>query len=131
MTVHTILLPDRMRGREARSVLWDDEAGTVEGEHSDVPWMQRVLATPTPYDGLSGVGREFILEDPAHDPRGFLWLLSEAYWPILNEPLRSTLPQPLRDAELRPARPSPCLARSFESILTSGSPEPRRIPPID
>ena len=108
MTVHTILLPDRMRGREPRSVIWDDEAGTVEGEHSDVPWMQHVLAAPTPYD-LSTEGRILFLEDPAHDPRDFLWLLDVAYWPMLDEPLRSTLPPILRDAEPRPARPSPCL----------------------
>lgn len=110
MTVHTILLPDYMRGREPRSVIWDDEAGTVEGEHSDVPWMQRILAAPTPYDGLSGTGRILSLEDPAHDPRDFVWLLGTAYWPMLEEPLRSTLPPILRDAEPRPARPSPCLA---------------------
>ena len=81
-------------------------AGTVEGEHSDVPWMQQVLAAPTPYHGLSGEGRRLALEDPAHDPRDFLWLLDVAYWPALDEPLRSTvLPPALRDVELRPASP--------------------------
>ena len=106
MTVHTIMLPDYMYGREPRSVIWDDQAGTVEGEHSRVPWMQRVLAAPTPYHGLSGEGRRLALEDPAHDPRDFLWLLLDAYWPAFDEPLRSTvLPPALRDVELRPASP--------------------------
>ena len=106
MTVHTIMLPDYMYGREPRSVVWDDEAGTVEGEHSDVPWMQRILAASTPFDGLSGQGRRLLLDDPAHDARDFLWLLGTAYWPAFDEPLRSTvLPPALRDVELRPARP--------------------------
>ena len=48
MTVHTIMLLDMMHGRESRSVVWDDEAGTVTGEHSKAPWMQRVLADPPP-----------------------------------------------------------------------------------
>ena len=103
MTVHTIMLPDYMYGREPRSVVWDDQAGTVAGSHSDVPWMRQVLAAPTPYN-LSDEGRILFLEDPAHDPRDFLWLLNAAYWPVIDEPLHSTLPPVLRDAELRPAR---------------------------
>ena len=39
MTVHTVMLPDFMHGRGLRSVIRDDEAGTVTGEHSKVPGM--------------------------------------------------------------------------------------------
>ena len=106
MAVHTIMLPDRMRGREPRSVVWDDEAGTVTGEHSSVEWMQRMLAAPTPVD-LSDDGQELFLVDPAHDPTDFWWLLYFAFWPIYDEPLRSTLPAVLRNTEPRPGQPYP------------------------
>ena len=102
--VHTIMLPDRMRGREPRTVIWDDEAGTVTGEHSDVAWMQRILAEATPVD-LGDEGQELYLLDPAHDPADFWWLLYHAYWPIYDEPLRSTLPAVFRDTEPRAGTP--------------------------
>ena len=91
MTVHTIMLPDRMHGREPRSVIWDDEAGTVTGEHYDVPWMQEALAATPPIEVVDGM-RAVTLHDPGHDPADFLRLLWRAYWPVENEPLRSTLP---------------------------------------
>ena len=91
MTVHTIMLPDMMHGREPRSVIWDDEAGTVTGEHYEVPWMQALLAD-TPPIVMGDVMGTFTLNDPGHDPADFLVLLWRAYWPVLDEPLRSTLP---------------------------------------
>ena len=36
MATHRITMQDRMRGREPRTITWDDEAGTVAGDHSDV-----------------------------------------------------------------------------------------------
>ena len=108
MAVHTIMLPDWMRGREPRSVVWDDEAGTVEGEHSGVPWMQRVFAMPTPVD-FSIEGLEVFLADPAHDPADFWHLLIISFWPIADEPLRSTLPAVLRDSKPRVGEHRPCL----------------------
>ena len=53
MAIHTIMLPDfNKAGRPPRSVIWDDEAGTVTGEHYDVPGMQETLAdTPPILDG--------------------------------------------------------------------------------
>lgn len=83
MTVHTIMLPDRMRGREPRSVIWDDDAGTVEGDHYWVPWMQQTLASAPPVVHEHWAGT-LTLRDPAHDPADFLCLLAEAYWPILD-----------------------------------------------
>ena len=92
MTVHTIMLPDfNKAGRPPRSVIWDDEAGTVTGEHSRVPEMQEVLAA-TPPIKMGDVMGTFTLNDPGHDPADFLVLLGDAYWPVLDEPLRSTLP---------------------------------------
>ena len=90
MAVHTIMLPEGHNG-PIRSVIWDDEAGTVTGEHSRVPWMQGILAEPTPVvmDDVMGTAT---LRDPGHDPADFLLMLGLSYWPVLDEPLRSSLP---------------------------------------
>ena len=112
MAVHTIMLPDRMWGHEPRSVVWDDEAGTVTGEHSGVPWMQEMLAKPTPVD-FSSEGRQLFLLDPAHEAADFWWLVFTEYWPIIDEPLRSTLPKVFRDTEPRPAQEPPGAERGF------------------
>ncbi len=113
MAVHTIMLPDMLRGDEPRSVIWDDEKGTVTGEHYEVRWMQEILAKPTPVD-FSNDEMEIHLLDPAHDPRDFLWLLLRAYWPILDEPLRQTLPPVFRDVELREGVPYPAPVMFYE-----------------
>jgi len=63
MAVHTVMLPDMRYGREPRSVVWDDEAGTVEGTHSALPWMQRDLAAPKPVN-YSREGRVLYLTTP-------------------------------------------------------------------
>ena len=106
MTVHTIMLPDMMHYRGPRSVIWDDEAGTVTGEHSWVPWMQEMLAATPPIEIEDGM-RPVILRDPGHDPADFLRLLWAAYWPVMNEPLRSTLPPVFDGVEMTPAPPYP------------------------
>ncbi|MBC6405259.1 MAG: hypothetical protein GDA41_05960 [Rhodospirillales bacterium] len=62
MAVHSVMLPDRRYGREPRSVVWDDEAGIVEGTHSALPWMQRHLAAPKPVN-YSREGR-VLYDDP-------------------------------------------------------------------
>ncbi len=106
MTVHTIMLPDMMHGREPRSVIWDDEAGTVTGEHYDVPWMQEALAATPPIEVEDGM-RLVTLHNPGHDPADFLRLLWRAYWPVMEEPLRSTLPSVFDGVEMTPAPPYP------------------------
>ena len=106
MTVHTIMLPDRMHGREPRSVIWDDEAVTVTGEHSSVPQMQDVLAA-TPPIVMGDVMGTITLHDPGHDPADFLVLLGFAYQPVLEEPLRSTLPSVFDGVEMTPMKHPP------------------------
>ena len=104
MAVHTIMLPGMMHGREPRSVVWDDQAGTVTGEHSRVPQMQEMLAATPPVEVEDGP-RLAILHDPGHDPADFLRLLWDAYWPVMNEPLRST---PVFDGvEMTPVKRGP------------------------
>ena len=91
MAVHTIMLPDRLRGRELRSIVWDDLAGTVEGDHHDIGYIRRMFDEPKPVT-VGDPGRIWGLSDPAHNPTEFLVLLSIVYWPVLIDPLRSTLP---------------------------------------
>ena len=97
MTVHTIRLPDRLYGRELRTILWDDEAATVEGDHSKIPWMrERIAAAPTE---LVNETCTIPLKDPGRDPREFWHLLIAVFYPVADEPLRSTMPAVLRDVE--------------------------------
>ncbi len=42
---------------------------------------------------------------PGHDPAEFLWLLVTSFFPILREPLRSTLPPVFDGVELSPMEP--------------------------
>ena len=103
MTVHRIMLPVGLRDATRRSVVWDDEAGTVEGDHRAVPWMQRVLADPERPIEIRPGGILWDLHDPGHRADEFLVLLYVAHQPILEEPLRSTLP-PVFDG-VRPPPP--------------------------
>ena len=76
MAVHEIMIPDPWpwhRG-ELRSVVWDDVAGTVDGDHRNVPWIQETLALPKPVDAGSP-GVLWTLDDPGHDPAEMLVLL--------------------------------------------------------
>ena len=117
MAVHTIMLPDMLYGDEPRTVIWDDSAGTVTGTHSKVPSMQAILDAPKPVD-RSGEGIVLFLKDPGHDPAEFLHLLSAAFWPILDEPLRSTLPPVFDGVELSPLGPAPRAQRDADGNPT-------------
>ena len=99
MAVHTLGIPDRMRGRELRSIVWDDEAGTVAGDHSEVDSFRRVFAADKPVT-VGDTGLAWDLVDPAHDPAQFLAVLWSVYAPALDEPLRSTLPAIFDGVEL-------------------------------
>ena len=92
MAIHRIMLPVGLRDATRRAVVWDDEAGTVEGDHRAVPLMQRVLDDPERPVEFGTAGFVWDLHDPGHRPDEFLVLLYVAHWPILEEPLRSTLP---------------------------------------
>ena len=104
MTVHTIMMPDWMRGLDLRSVVWDDAAGTVAGDHSAVPWLQRQLAAPRPLLLSNEEHAPWTLRDPGRNPSEFLLLLHRAYWPILGRD-RGRLPPALRDVQPPPSPP--------------------------
>ena len=97
MTVHTIRLPDRLYGRELRTILWDDEAATIEGDHSNIGGMQATID-----DAPTEIVNETCtipLKNPGRDPREFWHLIISAFSPAADEPLRSTMPAVLRDVE--------------------------------
>lgn len=71
--MHHLDLPDYRAGRELRRIVWDDEAGTVQGTHSAVELIGSVFdqAAHGPIDFGCEWG-EYILNDPAHNPSDFL-----------------------------------------------------------
>ena len=101
----------------ALEMIWDDEAGTVEGETGWAAMMIDERARGATLDmsddgriripatlDLSRDGRILFLEDPAHDPRDFWYLVPFRCW---KEPLRSRMPAILRDAAPTEPRPAP------------------------
>ena len=86
MAVHLITLPDWMRGDELRVIVWDDDAGTITGTHSDVAELQRGFDAPKPVT-IGDEGGTWDLRDPAHDPVEFLTALGNVFWRVLREPL--------------------------------------------
>lgn len=59
------MLPERLRGSEFRSIVGDDEAGTVSGTHSEVTELQRLFDVPKPV-AIGDEGGTWNLRDPAH-----------------------------------------------------------------
>lgn len=118
MTVHKIMAPDIAEGRELRSIHWDDEAGFVWGRHSSVRHIRAVFAGPRPYPHGRMTGTAF-LQDPAHDPRDFLWLIGDPaldFWPE-DESTQAKLPPTLRGIPMREITP----AEPVYAILPDGT----------
>ena len=106
MAAHTILLPDMMRGRALRSIVWDDQAGTVEGEHYDVDWIRDVIQQSAEGPVTVGdPGGTWDLRDPGHDPAEFLVLLEMSVSGGLTEAILASLPPIFDGVELPPADP--------------------------
>ncbi len=106
MTVHRIMAPDWKAGWQLRAVEWDDDAGTVAGDHSAVPYLAKDLAAPTPLEIQPvRVMPAWNLEDPAHDPADFLALA--LYDHDIGSVFRSRvqLPESLRGVEPTPPPP--------------------------
>ncbi|MBC6441059.1 MAG: hypothetical protein GDA49_11770 [Rhodospirillales bacterium] len=74
MAIHTIMLPDRRFGRAMRTILWDDVAGTFDGDHGDVPWLNEQVDGREP-GWLAKDEIQVWLQDPAHSPGDLIWLL--------------------------------------------------------
>ena len=107
MATHTIMYPDWRVGRDLRSIVWDDEAGTVEGDHSQIDLIREALDEPIPLV-LDDEAAVWTLEDPAHDPADFLTLLSLLVdWQPLRPP-RLTLPPVFTGVEPTLGEVTPC-----------------------
>ena len=111
MAIHQISVPDVSRGRALRTIIWDDVAGTVDGDHYDVACLRELIAAPKPVT-VGDPGGTWDLSDPAHDPGEFLILLSMIYWPVMDEPLRSTLPAVFDDARVPRRQPGERLSHT-------------------
>ena len=92
---HTIHIADIFAADAPKSIVCDDEAGTVSGDHSAVPKIAAHFENqPVTFSGAPGV---LVLNDPAHRPEDFVQLLRRAAgmsWDVsdLPEPLRSVTP---------------------------------------
>ena len=106
MAEHTILLPDAMRGRALRSIVWDDQAGTVEGEHYRVATIRDLIQQSAEGPVTVGdPGGTWDLRDPGHNPAEFLVLLEMSAPGGLNEAILASLPPIFDGVELPPADP--------------------------
>ena len=102
------MFPDWMVGDEVRSIVWDDEAGTVEGDHSQLDRIRKVFDQPTPYV-LGDVAGSWTLEDAAHNPADFLLVLFLLVNQRANTPeVRATLPPVFDGVEPTPFTAIPC-----------------------
>lgn len=107
MATHTILLPDMMRGRALRSIVWNDQAGTVEGDHYRVATIRDIIRQSAEGPVTVGdPGGTWDLRDPGHDPAEFLVLLGICFrGPPLPSTILASLPPIFDGVELPPADP--------------------------
>lgn len=116
MASHTIRLPDWLRGGELRAIVWDDEAGTVAGDHVEVSQLRQFLEAPKPVT-VGDPGGIWDLSDPGHDPAEFLTLLSVVLPRVFNESLRSTLPSVFDGVAVPDPDPGEILYNADGSVL--------------
>ena len=93
-----------MRPDPEETIIWDDVAGTVEGDGVEARMLGRQMDAIRAGGGtldLSDVGRVLVLQDPTHDPRDFWWLLPAS---VFHVEWREHLPPILRDIEPTPAQ---------------------------
>ncbi len=94
MTIHRIQYPDLMRGRELRTIIWDDVAGAVDGDHSRISYIRKVIEeTKKGPVNVSCIPVGVLVTDPAHYPKDFLTVLGRYGFKISP---RAVLPEPLR-----------------------------------
>lgn len=64
--------------QELRTIVWDDEAGTVEGDHPSVPKLKWACESDEPYVIIRVWGM-LDLDDVAHNPQHFLSALNDPF----------------------------------------------------
>ena len=100
---HTIQYPEwtpsrDFDGAELYTIIWDDEAGTVEGDHPQV----QVLRLICEGDGTAIIGRPWgaiELDDVAHNPQHFLSVLNDGFGDVAGIPSTAVLPDILKGIE--------------------------------
>lgn len=103
--IHEIRYPDSSAGDELRTIVWDDVAGTVEGDHVLV---REGLLSP---DGPNMVGTPAgvtYLDDPMYLPEEFLLLLAVSYRGGEDLHPRAILPDSLKNVT-----PNDCASSPF------------------
>ena len=100
---HTIQYPEwnpsrDFDGAELYTIIWDDEAGTVEGNHPRVPLLQRICESDEPYV-ISRVWGAIDLDDVAHNPQHFLSALNDRFEDETAIPSTAVLPDILKGIE--------------------------------
>ena len=99
MTVHVIEQRD-WYADAPRRIVWDDEAGEVNGDHREVPAIRRLMERAVRDGGrLQDEEGHWQLRDPRRDPASFVVLL----WRTLEaQSDQEAMPEPLRSADPRP-----------------------------
>ena len=101
MTVHMLMMPDPKKGDSLAAMHWDDEAGTIGGEHSDVPVIRQLFDAPTPYF-FGSAAASWDLHDPAHSIEEMNIILRARYQNLVDN-FEDGLPPPFKNLE--PRRP--------------------------
>ena len=107
MTVHTIQLPDWRGGANGglRTLVWDDEAGTVSGDHSKVEDIRRRFQRPETWTSGDAKGA-LQLRDPLHIPEDFKMMIGHLFVPD-PDLHRIVWPPTLADVAPTPLDPGP------------------------
>lgn len=103
---HTIQFPNGRFEDELRTIVWDDEAGTVEGDHDLVPTLRRICESDNPYV-ISRPWGVLHLDDVAHNPQHFLSALCDG-----------------RDGEIPSNAVLPDAIKGIEPLLPESEPLP-------
>ena len=107
MTAHTIQLPDRRNGANGalRTLVWDDEAGTVSGDYSRVDDIREFFRRPERWTAGDAKGvRQF--KDPRHIPEDFKGMIV-AVFAIAPDLPHIVWPPILADVTSTPLDPGP------------------------
>ena len=109
---HTIQYPEGLfEDGELRTIVWDDEAGTVEGDHDLVPYLQRICESDNPYV-ISRQWGVLHLDDVAHNPQHFLSALCDG-----------------REGEIPSNAVLPDALKGVEPLFPEAPPESEPLPP--
>lgn len=92
------------------TIVWDDVAGTVSGDHSRVPVLAETIGS-APVLARCAWGHVELV-DPAHDPRDFLTALGQCVWWQSH----IELPESLADVEPTPF-PEPPGGPDFGDVI--------------